>query len=112
MLISDKSDEYLESRCDQLKFFLVLIFGILPQKELYNEKILKIDFIINFPPLFFASEVKNAKKVTLTKNAKKNSVVYDAAIFVGIFYFDWYQVSKLGNLFSFSGIVHFLSKDI
>ena len=60
----DKSDRCLESRCDQYKFFWMLIFGILPQKELYIEEIPKKKDIINFPPLFFYNVWKFAEKVT------------------------------------------------
>ena len=103
MLISDKSDQFLESRCDQLKFFLVVIFGILPQKELYNEKILKIDFIINFPPLFFASEVKNAKKVTLPKNAKKTPLFMMPPFLLEYFILIGFKSKSWGIYLAFQG---------
>ena len=70
----------------------MVIFGILLQEEIEIDKIPKKDFIIKVPPLFFASEVKNTKKVTLLKNAKKDFDVCGATIFVYKFYLDWYLV--------------------
>lgn len=92
IVIFGKSDRYLGGWCDTYRFFWMLIFGILLQNDVQIDKQPKTDFLINFPPLFFALEVKNAEKVTLPQNVKKNCGLRDATIFVGIFYLDWYLV--------------------
>ena len=66
----DKSDRCLESRCDQYKFFWMLIFGILPQKELYIEEMPKKKYIINFPPLFLAN-LKICRKSDISLKRRK-----------------------------------------